>query len=848
MNHQKKFTTSRVWLGVSCLVAANLFWSTMHMAEARSNSKPAQRIKAVALLQAPPIQPEQLRERNAQRKSVSPEKILHFAEPYEAHAKHTHHGLWQEIDNGRMRWTLLVHAPGATDVNLGLVDVNLPETARLRVTTADGLFYAGPYDDTDVSQSGDLWTPILPGDFVVIEAEMASDVYEDFSLTVFRVNSGYLDILDWLSDATKDAQKAQGWCNIDVVCPATSGWGNPIRSVGRYSIMGTGLCSGTLIMNQRADFRPFFLTANHCVSTSSEANSVVVYWNYQSPTCGALSGGSLGQFQSGASLRATYQPTDFTLLELNAQPSSAFNVHYAGWDRSGVAFAGAVGIHHPRGREKAWSYSSGTLQSTAYLRRTQNASANYWRVVQWTSGTTEPGSSGSGLWRSSTQRLVGQLHGGYAACGNNLDDWYGKLSTSWTGGGTSSSRLRDWLDPDNVGVTAMNGQDPSSGTGPGTPGLLSPSNSATVNGTSVLFSWTVPSGSPTRYHLQVSRFASFSSTVYNNDNVTSSSITLTGFPNDGTVYYWRVRAQNSGGWGSWSPIRNFTNGGSGSPLGDAVDAPGLPWTTGGNANWFRQTSVTRDGVDAAQSGSITHNQESWIQTTVTGPGVISFWWNVSSEANYDWLYFFISGTWRRRISGAFDWERRSYTVPSGAQTLRWSYIKDGSITRGTDAGWLDQVRWTPDQEGAVYRFWSPHFNGHFYTISTAERNQIISNSQDIWNFEGAAWFAHTSAVSGSSPVYRFWSPVYRRHFFTISLAERNNIIANWPSIWTYEGVAWHAYASPGTGRSPVYRFWSPVNRAHFFTISLAERNSIIANWPNVWSYEGVAYYALTSAP
>ena len=56
------------------------------------------------------------------------------------------------------------------------------------------------------------------------------------------------------------------------------------------------------------------------------------------------------------------------------------------------------------------------------------------------------------------------------------------------------------------------------------------------------------------------------------------------------------------------------------PLGDALDAPSLAWTTGGDANWLSQTSVTHDGVDAGQNGDISDSQESWVQTTVTGPG------------------------------------------------------------------------------------------------------------------------------------------------------------------------------------------------------------------------------------
>jgi len=75
-------------------------------------------------------------------------------------------------------------------------------------------------------------------------------------------------------------------------------------------------------------------------------------------------------------------------------------------------------------------------------------------VIDWDAGTTEPDSSGSPLF-DQNHHVVGQLHGGYAACGNNSSDWYGQFSVSWNGGGTSATRLRDWLDPGNTGVNSV---------------------------------------------------------------------------------------------------------------------------------------------------------------------------------------------------------------------------------------------------------------------------------------------------------------------------------------------------------------------------------------------------------
>ncbi|HWN42615.1 MAG TPA: hypothetical protein VNW71_10355 [Thermoanaerobaculia bacterium] len=71
-------------------------------------------------------------------------------------------------------------------------------------------------------------------------------------------------------------------------------------------------------------------------------------------------------------------------------------------------------------------------------------------------GVTEGGSSGSPLYNQAG-RFIGQLHGGPSSCGatgNNLSDYYGRFSVSWTGGGTNSTRLSNWLDAGSTGAKA----------------------------------------------------------------------------------------------------------------------------------------------------------------------------------------------------------------------------------------------------------------------------------------------------------------------------------------------------------------------------------------------------------
>ena len=109
--------------------------------------------------------------------------------------------------------------------------------------------------------------------------------------------------------------------------------------------------------------------------------------------------------------------------------------------------------------------------------------------------------------------------------------------------------------------------------------------------------------------------------------------------------------------------------------------PSLNWSTGGDAPWFGQDIVTRDGRTTAQGGAMGNGKESWLATPVVGPGRLSFYWRVSSEAGYDFLGFSV-GDKIETISGDVDWQLQVANVPPGPQTLLWRYFRDKDTQHG----------------------------------------------------------------------------------------------------------------------------------------------------------------------
>ncbi len=173
-------------------------------------------------------------------------------------------------------------------------------------------------------------------------------------------------------------------------------------------------------------------------------------------------------------------------------------------------------------------------------------------------------------------------------------------------------------------------------------------------------------------------------------------------------------------------------------LGAALDNTELTWTTGGSAQWVPQTGQWQFGGSAAESGTITNDQSSWIETTVTGPGALSYYWRVSSEGGFDFLSFHVDGNLEPgQISGEQDWSLREREIPAGTHTLRWEYAKDESLAAGADRGWLDQVI-----------FQSTSVQTHQLTVNAAGANGVAITANPV-EYEGTTDYSITNIPSGT---------------------------------------------------------------------------------------------------
>ena len=394
--------------------------------------------------------------------------------PYDDYVDQT--ALSKELlaDGGEVT-TLAVTSPDAAALRLQLLFSEFPKGVELRfyaptnpaaaigpITHYDvmrhlsDLRLAGEIDGEDLA-AAPYWSPLIEGDTIAVEIYTPAGIAADdlqFSIPILS----HLAVAPTQDDAVKRIQDigSSGSCNIDVAC--VSDLPPVIReSVAKYvfttSSGFTSLCTGTLLNDTDTNTTiPYFLTANHCLSSQSEASSMEFFWFFQLQTCGVPNSGTISQQSGGATLRSTGRTNDHTFVELRQSPPQG--VAFAGWSTNAVTSgATVIGIHHPQGDLKKFS-----LGRTNGFEPFNTDGINVPSAIEviWSDGTTEPGSSGSGLFlqQGSDFFLIGTLSGGFASC-SFLDgpDFYGRFDQvfpliqsflapgSGGGGGSSSSRL-----------------------------------------------------------------------------------------------------------------------------------------------------------------------------------------------------------------------------------------------------------------------------------------------------------------------------------------------------------------------------------------------------------------------
>lgn len=383
-------------------------------------------------------------------------------------------GTWETLPSGDRIWRLVVRSEGARWLVLGFGTYRLQPGGRLEVHDPARRTVLGPFTSEHVRADGQLWLPPIEGDSVVLELfwpKQLAGVTPNIHLG--KVSHGYqpwggvgtAPVTDDRPPPDGPASEAAtaGFCNVDVNCPLGADW--QVRKLGVVQLLidGQVACSGSLVNNTNVDCHPYVLTAWHCFHIRGPGMDPIDFdpatttfrFNFEQPLCGGSETNLPNQTTTGATFVSQWTGSDFVLLELNNPPPSNFAHYFNGWNRSPAPASSSWTIHHPTGDVRKISFNNDPLINGQFF------GPFHWRVGQWEVGTTQGGSSGAPLF-DQDQRIIGQLHGGMADCEEFLFDEFGKLDASWNGlpGGTSTTRLSNWLDPGNAGLVTLDGLDP----------------------------------------------------------------------------------------------------------------------------------------------------------------------------------------------------------------------------------------------------------------------------------------------------------------------------------------------------------------------------------------------------
>ena len=309
---------------------------------------------------------------------------------------------WIPLDDGTIASTMSVTSPEATNMRMGIL-VDLPPGGEIRFFGVDTQQRSSIITREDINWKGDKpqtrWSPVVEGDTIGVEIVLPSEeVLSSFSFTIDRISHGY-----GTDGGFGYTPQILGCSNhIDVQCRVASvsrGLENAVGRIRFETPAGAYVCSGTLMTDRDPSvFVPYFLTAHHCIANAGVAESVTTLWFYKRAACGGSGIDSRYTVTNiGTNLLTTSAAQDSTLLRYKTLLPTGLPYAYSGWSNRSIPNSTAVyGLHHPDGG--VMKYSAGRKIGTARYRLSgTNINVNNAYEVDWSQGTTEPGSSGSGL-------------------------------------------------------------------------------------------------------------------------------------------------------------------------------------------------------------------------------------------------------------------------------------------------------------------------------------------------------------------------------------------------------------------------------------------------------------------
>jgi lysyl endopeptidase len=340
---------------------------------------------------------------------------------------------WKAVEGGQAA-RVAVTSPQAGSLRLAMELAGVPGAVELTFFGShEPTRLEGPYKVAEIAdRSASWWSPLTEGETQTVEIFVPTGIAaREIPLTVVGASHLFTTPSSGFAKRIQDIGDA-GSCNVDVACSALASdpaFRSTADSVAQMVFNDAGftvLCTGTLLADGDGNTQvPWFYSANHCFENEDApyksasqlqavASTLSTLWGFEANACGSRTPRSnWSQLNGGATFLHNNVGSDVLFLRLNGTPPAI--AFYSGWDANPLSAGNAVlGLHHPQGDLKKASQGSVVRLGTPNV---TGLTASYVEA-RWSSGTTEVGSSGSGLWSSSGGQYYfrGGLWGGTAAC------------------------------------------------------------------------------------------------------------------------------------------------------------------------------------------------------------------------------------------------------------------------------------------------------------------------------------------------------------------------------------------------------------------------------------------------
>ncbi len=182
------------------------------------------------------------------------------------------------------------------------------------------------------------------------------------------------------------------------------------------------------------------------------------------------------------------------------------------------------------------------------------------------------------------------------------------------------------------------------------------------------------------------------------------------------------------------------------------------WEFDGDSDWEIAEDYVEEGDFSAKTPNLSDSESSslLLEYDLIADHEISFFIQVSSEENHDFLNFYIDDEIQASWSGLVLFKQFVFPVAEGIHTFKWEFSKDSETSGGLDAAWLDFIILPPSNTIiSASEIKNPIASVQVFPNPTNDYLTIISDNTETLNYHiinSQGQIVYTSTIKSEEKV------------------------------------------------------------------------------------------------